>query len=434
MLHLVKTRRFMPLCVTQFLGAMNDNIFKNALVILVTFKLAEQLNMDTQLVITASAGLFILPFFIFSATAGQVADKFEKSKLIRIIKTIEIILMSGAIIGFYLQSLPLLLVILFLMGTQSTFFGPLKFSILPDHLQQHELMGGNALIEATTFISILLGTIIGGLVILLDQGILLIGIIVLCVAISGRFASSFIPKADAADPTLPIQYNIIKPTFTMMKFARNRNDVFLSILGISWFWFVGVTLLTLFPLFAKDTFGANEQVVTLFLTVFALGVGIGSFACDALLKGKVDARYVWIAALVMGIGIMGLCLTSSHVTTPSEDVLINAFTFIQSWPNIIILCFLLFISIAGGIYIVPLYTLIQARSNHQHLARILASNNIFNALFMVLSSLAIGLCFELDFAVTEIFWIVGIANLPIAWVVKHIVKREKLKNHVKMGS
>ncbi len=265
--HLLKTKRFLPLFITQFLGAFNDNLFKNALVILITYVIADRAGMNPQVLVTMAAGVFILPFFLFSATAGQLADKYEKSHLIRIIKLVEIFLMIGAGIGFYFESPYFLLSVLFLMGTQSTFFGPIKYGILPEQLREDDLIGGNGIIESGTFIAILLGTIFGGLLILSDSGSTLISTMIVLVAISGWLISFQIPRTRPADPTLSVNYNFITETWNMISHARKNREVFLSILGISWFWLVGATFISQFSNYSKITLGGDEQVYTLLLTM-----------------------------------------------------------------------------------------------------------------------------------------------------------------------
>ncbi|WP_292977863.1 MFS transporter, partial [Nitrosomonas sp.] len=252
---LLSSKRFLPFFVTQFLGAFNDNVYKNALVILITYTMAENASLNPQIMVTLAAGIFILPFFIFSAIAGQLADKWDKARLIRYVKFAEIILMGGAAAGFYLDSISLLMVILFLMGTQSAFFGPLKYSILPDQLQEEELIGGNALVSAGTFIAILLGTIIGGLLILAEQGGVIVSSIVIGIAFAGWLASLFIPPVRPAAADTIVNWRLLKETQIIIRQARQNSTVFHAILGISWFWLFGATFLSQFPTFAKDVIG-----------------------------------------------------------------------------------------------------------------------------------------------------------------------------------
>ena len=309
---LFQTRRFLPLFVTQFLGAFNDNVFKNAMVVLIAWRFASAAGMDAQVMVTVAAGIFILPFFLFSATAGLLADKFDKTRLIRYIKLAEIIIMTTGAVGFYLGSIPILMTVLFLMGTQSTFFGPIKYGILPDQLNDDELMGGNALISAGTFLAILGGTILGTEVVLAEQGIIIISAVVITFAALGWLSSWYIPATRPAQPDLAISYNFVTQTWKILTHAAGQRDVFLCILGISWFWLVGATFLAQFPTFTKDVLGASVQVLTILLTTFSVGIAIGSLLCNRLLKGEVHATFVPLGALGMTIFTVDLFFATSH--------------------------------------------------------------------------------------------------------------------------
>jgi acyl-[acyl-carrier-protein]-phospholipid O-acyltransferase/long-chain-fatty-acid--[acyl-carrier-protein] ligase len=412
-LALFRTRRFLPLFVTQLLGALNDNVFKNALVILVTYRLADQTGMNGSLLATAAAGIFILPFFLLSATAGRCADKFEKSWLIALIKLSEIAFMGLAVIGFAWSSVPLLLVVLFLMGVHSTFFGPLKYGILPTHLHPDELIAGNAFIEAGTFLAILLGTVIGGVAVTASSGIVLISSATVAIAGLGFIASLFIPKAAPAAPELRLGFNIVAQTWEMTRYAAARRDLLLSVLGISWFWLVGATFLAQFPTFAKDVLGGDEHIVTLFLTVFSIGIGLGSLLCNRLLAGEVSARHVPFGAL--GITIFAVDLYyASRGSTPNAGALLGVGEFLMDAAHWRIVVDLLMIAVCGGVFIVPLYAILQTRSEESHRSRVIAANNIVNALFLVVASAATFAALSLGISVTEIFLAVAIANLVVA--------------------
>ena len=424
---LLKNRRFLPLFVTQFLGAFNDNAFKNALLILITYGAVDKAGLDARIMVPLAAGIFILPFFLFSATAGQLADRLEKAGLIRIIKFCEILLMALAALGFFIGSVPLLLTVLFLMGSQSTFFGPLKYAILPDHLHRSELIGGNAFIEAGTFLAILLGTILGGLLILTDQGVLFISVTLVGLATAGWAGSLLIPRAGPAAPDLKINPNFLTETWVIMRYAAGRRDVFLSILGISWFWLMGATFLAQFPTYAKDILGADEQVVTLFLTTFSLGIGIGSLLCNRALKGEINAKYVPLAAIGMTVFSVDLYLASGQGVGAAGGELLGAAAFLASAANWRIVFDLLMISLCGGFYSVPLYTILQTRSDPSHRSRTIAANNIMSALFMVVSALATALMLALDFTVTQVFLAVAIANAGVAAYICKLLPDEVIK-------
>ncbi|MGB0749947.1 MAG: MFS transporter, partial [Magnetospiraceae bacterium] len=308
--HLLASRRFLPLFLTQFLGALNDNLFKNAMAILILYALAVGDGATGQVLVSLAAMVFILPFFLFSATAGQLADKVEKAGLVRIVKLCEILVMALGIVGLLWGNIPFLMAVLFLLGTQSTFFGPLKYGILPVHLAPGELIAGNGLIEAGTFLAILLGTIVGGLVILVDGGVIWIAVLTLTAAVGGYASSRFIPPAPPVDPGLTVSANILAETWRTITRLRDDRVLFLSVLGISWFWLIGVVFLSLFPAYAKDVLGADEKVVTLFLTVFSIGIGIGSLLCNKALKGEVSARHVPLGALLITLFTFDLVAAS----------------------------------------------------------------------------------------------------------------------------
>ena len=411
--HLLRTRRFVPLFITQFLGAFNDNQFKNALVILILYRLSDQVAIDGGVLVTLAAGIFILPFFLFSALAGQFADKYEKSRQIRIIKSLEILIMVMAVISFVLAAPYLLIFILFLMGTQSAFFGPLKYAILPDHLETDELIGGNAFVEAATFLAILLGTIGGGLIILTEQGVMIICLSVLTMSALGYLASRFIPEAPPPSPELKLNYNIATETWKLMREAMSGRHMRLTILGISWFWLVGATFLAQFPALVKNVIGANEQVVTLFLTAFSVGIGIGSLLCNRLLAGEISARYVPLAVFSMTLFIADFYFTI-HEITPSGDQLMGVAAFLSHLSGWHILADLLAISIAGGVFIVPLYALMQSRSETGARARTIAANNILNALFMTLGAAAAAAMMAGGMSVPAIILLLGILNAGAA--------------------
>ncbi len=425
--ELLRSRRFLPLFVTQFLGAFNDNVFKSALVILITYRAAEEAGLDARLLVTMAFGIFILPFFLFSATAGQLADRLEKARLIRIIKFCEILLMALAAVGFFISSVTVLLAVLFLMGAQSTFFGPLKYAILPDHLREGELIGGNAIIEGGTFLAILLGTILGSLMILTDHGASLASGTAIGIAAAGWAGSLFIPRAGPAAPGLRINPNIFGETWGIIRHAADRRDVFLSILGISWFWLVGATYLAQFSTYAKDDLGANEQVATLFLTTFALGIGVGSLLCNRALKGEINAKYVPLGALGMTVFSVDLYFASAHGAAVSGGELAGVVGFLASAASWRIVIDLLMISVCGGFYSVPLYAILQTRSEESHRSRTIAASNIMGALFMVVSAVATMAMLALDFTVTQVFLAVAIANAGVAVYICKLLPDEVVK-------
>lgn len=411
---LLKTRRFLPLFITQFLGAFNDNVFKNALAILITYRIAQQAGLNAQILVALATAIFILPFFLFSATAGQLADKYEKASLIKIIKFAEIILALCAAGGFYLQSVNLLLFVLFLLGLQATFFGPIKYAILPQQLFAHELIAGNGLIEAGTFIAILLGTILGGILILLPAGEAIISAIIFLLALSGFLSSLAVPKTHTQNLNLVVHYNFIAETFNLLRYVRSQRDIYLAILGISWFWLVGAIFLSEFPVFTKDILHANEHVVTLFFALFSIGIAVGSLLCNTLLKGEIHTTYVPFAALGMTVFIVDLYFAAHAANQVYTATFLLPRELLSTFNGWRIVIDLLLIAICGGIYTVPLYALLQHQSEETHRARVIASNNIMNALFMVIAALVTMLLLALNFSVNQVFLIVAIANGLVA--------------------
>ncbi|MBI1362515.1 MAG: MFS transporter [Proteobacteria bacterium] len=418
---LLGKRRFLPLFLTQFLGAFNDNVFKNALLLMVTFKYAAfGLSADAVVSMVALAsGIFILPFFLFSATAGQMADKFEKARLIRATKILEVIVMTTAAVGFYTSNLWVLMSLLFLMGAQSALFGPLKYGILPDHLSEDELMGGNALIETGTFLSILLGTIAGGLLVMLEpNGPVIVAGIVITVAVLGWIASCFIPpiREDQRSADLVISPNFVTETFRVMKASTVNKRVFMAIVAISWFWLVGATFLGQFPPLTKDFLGGNEQVVTLLLAAFSVGIGVGSMLCNKLSGGHPRTSFVWKGALGLTVFTLGFCASVFCLPASAgaeQSILAFLGGGLLHW---LVLANLIGIAICGGIFIVPLYVVLQHDSEKSETARTIAANNVVNALFMVASAIAVMGLLAVGLNLLHIFALVGVANLWIVWL------------------
>ena len=426
--NLLATRRFLPLFLTQALGALNDNIFKNALAILIIYRIAEGTGLNGQVLVTAAAGVFILPFFLFSATAGQMADKFEKSALIKTIKLSEVAIMGLGAVSFLISDIYLLMGVLFLMGAQSSFFGPVKYSILPDHLSDEELIGGNALVEAGTFLAILIGTIAGGLLILTDNGTQIISVMVVVLAVLGLLASLKIPKTDAPAPDLRINPNLLGETWAIINKARTDRNIFLSILGVSWFWLVGATFLSQFPALAKDVLHADETVVTLFLTVFSIGIALGSLFCNRLLKGRVTPKFVPFGALGMTLFIVDLFFACRGApVAASAASLSGAVEFLSVPSNYRILIDLLGIAICGGLFIVPLYAIVQMQSEESHRSRIIAANNIINALFIVGGALAASGLLFLELSVPTVLLLMGAVNGVVALYITKLLPDAVIK-------
>jgi 1-acyl-sn-glycerol-3-phosphate acyltransferase len=403
--RLLAERRFGPFFGVQFLGAMNDNVFKQALVILLAYQTVSFTTMSSDTLQNLAQALFILPFFLFSATAGQLADKYEKSRLITLTVMLELAVMALGAAGFFLHSLPLLLGALFLGGVQSTLFGPVKYAILPQHLRSSELIGGNALVETGTSVAILAGMIAGGWMIA-QPGWGIAGIAVLTCALSaaGLVLSRFIPRAPPADPGLTINWNAAQETWRILKSAAGNRTVFHSILGISWFWLYGAMLVTQFPNLVRNLLHGDEHVVTLLLVVFSIGVGAGSLLCERLSGHKVELGLVPFGSI--GLTVFGLDLGfASAAPALSGRILTDLFL----------------IGVFGGLYIVPLYALVQSRSDPVRRSRIIAANNVLNALFIVAAAgisialLAAGL------TIPQLILVVALMNAAVALYIYTLV-------------
>jgi 1-acyl-sn-glycerol-3-phosphate acyltransferase len=410
--RLLRERRFAPFFGVQFLGALNDNVFKQALVILLAYQTAAFTSLSTDVLQNLAQALFVLPFFLFSATAGQLADRHEKSRLIRVTVFIELCVMLLGAAGFFLRSVELLFVALFLGGVQSALFGPVKYAILPQQLKQHELVGGNALVETGTSIAILLGMILGGwMVSQRDWGIAGIAVCTVAISALGYGLSRRIPPAPAADPGLRINWNPLTETWRIFRFMRGNRTVFLSVLGISWLWFFGSMLITQFPNLSKNVLGGNEHVVTLLLMIFSVGIGAGSLLCERLSGHKIEIGLVPFGSI--GLTLFGIdlyfALGAGASVTP-----MGIMEFVRAPGAWRVLADIFLIGVFGGFYIVPLYALIQTRTEASHLSRVIAGNNVLNALFMVCAALIAIALFQAGLTIPQVFLVTALANAVVA--------------------
>jgi 1-acyl-sn-glycerol-3-phosphate acyltransferase len=409
---LLRQRRFAPFFWTQFLGAGNDNLYKNALVIFVAFHAASLTSLDPNSLVNLAGAVFIAPFVLFSASSGQLADKLEKSRLIRWIKLFEIVIMAIGFAGFWWRDLTLLFAALALLGVHSTLFGPVKYAILPQHLTNEELVGGNGLVEMGTFVAILLGTIAGGLVVAIDgTGPVVAGAVAVGVAIAGYLVSRRIPRTPAVDPGLAINWNPFTETWKNLRFAQENRVVWLSMMGISWFWFYGATFLAQFAGFARDVLGGNEHVVTFLLALFSIGIGIGSLLCERLSGRRVELGLVPFGSIGLTVFAIDLWFASRGLrATELADLAV----FFQQSAHWRVAADLVLIGLFGGFYIVPLYALIQERSAPSHRSRIIAANNILNALFMVASAGLAIVLLQSGLSIPDVFLVTGLMNAAVA--------------------
>jgi 1-acyl-sn-glycerol-3-phosphate acyltransferase len=441
---LLVRRGFLALFVTQLLSAFNDNLLKNAVVIWISATQARLFGLSPEVMVSLCSGVFILPFFLFSATAGQLADRYEKPRLIRYIKLAEIGIMALAALGFVRAELALLLAAIFLLGVHSAFLGPIKYSILPQMVAPDELVAGNALVEMGTFLAILAGTIGGGVLVLMPQGTALIAGAGLLWAALGYLSSLRIPALPAASPELRVRLDPILPTLEILRITRRTRAVFLSVLGISWFWFFGVAFLTVLPTYARVTLGAHEHVVTLFLSVFCVGIALGSLFCEKLSGKNLELGLVPLGSIGMSLFTLDLFFVGEPLRAASAPPLgLAAFVATPAAPRILLDLFA--IALFGGFYTVPLYTLIQQRAEPAERSRVIAGNNILNALLMVIGSLLLAVLFAQRVSVPVMFLIIAGLNaavavyiyslLPefllrfVAWILSRTLYRLTLRGH-----
>ena len=438
---LLRQRRFAPFFWVQFLGAGNDNLFKFAFTVMVTY----QIQVDwlpASLAGLVIGALFISPYLLFSATSGQLADKLEKAALMRFVKSFEIAVMALAGWGFWTQHVPVLLACVFLMGLHSTLFGPVKYAYLPQHLDERELTGGNGVVEMGTFVSILLGNVIGGLLIAIPEtGARWAAAGCIAVAIAGRLVAGAIPTSPASDPTLRINWNPFTETWRNLRLAHGNLVVFRSLLGISWMWFFGAVFLSTFPSFARDVLHGDERVASLLLVVFSIGIAIGSLLCERLSHRHVEIGLVPLGAIGMSVFAVDLYLATRGLAPQAVPMDLGAFTAEPAhWRVLVDLALL---ALFAGLYSVPMYALIQLRCEPTHRARIIAANNILNALFMIASSLATGAMLAAGFTLPQVFLAVGLLNAVVAayifllvpeyllrflaWVLSNIVYRFRVR-------
>lgn len=409
--NLMTSKKFWPIFWTQFSGAMNDNIFKNALVILITYQATSVMGLSPEQMVALCGGLFILPYFLFSAIAGELTDKYPMHYLVRATKLLELFIVVVGVIGFYLNMVGLLLFCLFLLGLQSTLFGPVKYSILPELISEEELVKGNAFVEMGTFLAILIGTILGGVLISGSQGPLYVSIAITLTALAGAVTSWQVKSIPVVDANRKINFNIISSTYEIILLSRKTRSVFISILGISWFWFFGATLLSLFPVYVKTALYGNEHVVTLLLAVFSIGVAVGSVICEKLSHERLELGLVPFGSIGLSLFVLDLYLMGDLPFSSEPRGIMQLLQTAGSWR---ILFDLAGLSVMSGFFIVPLYTFIQTRVQRDERARTVAANNILNALFMVASAAMTVVLYGFGFKVTDIFFVLFILNTLVA--------------------
>jgi len=412
---LLAERRFAPFFATQFLGAFNDNVFRNGLIIVITFQGITVFDMNASQLANIAGALFMLPFFLFSASAGQLADKYEKSQLMRIVKTIEICLMLLAAFALVNDLYELLFFVLFLLGFQSTLFGPVKYAYLPQKLETHELIGGNALVESGTYLAIIFGLLVGDLAVARDpDNLYVLAICLITFAVVGYMTSRAVPHTPPVDPDLKFSWNIWRETTHIVGFARKDRAVFLAILGISWFWFFGSAITLQIPAYTLDILQGNQSINIVLLVTFSIGIGAGSLLCERLSGHRVEPGLVPFGSIGLTVFAIDLYFAQPvmHVTP------VNSFAeLLDRDGSIRILLDIVMLGTFGGIYSVPLYAMIQERADRHHLSRIIAANNIINSLFIVMAALMALLMLNAGLSIPALFAIVGVLNALFAAVI-----------------
>ncbi|MFZ4551171.1 MAG: MFS transporter [Aquabacterium sp.] len=409
---LLSQRRFAPFFLTQFLGAANDNLLKFAFTVLVTYQLQVSW-LPAKLAGLVIGALFILPFVLLSATAGQWADKYDKAKVMQAVKVLEIVIMVLAMVGFWMQWIPLLLGCVFLMGLHSTLFGPVKYAYLPQHLSERELTGGNGLVEMGTFVAILLGNVGGGLLMSVPgNGVHWVAGVCLAVAVLGWLVARGIPASPSSDPALKLNWNPATETWRNLKLAYEYPSVFRSLLGISWMWFFGAVFLSQFPAFARDVIGGDERVASLLLVVFSVGIAAGSLLCETLSHRHVEIGLVPIGAVGMTVFAFDLYLAAAGLPTV-QGAWLTVSAFVSQPAHWRIMADLALLAFSAGLYSVPMYALIQLRAKASHRARIIAANNILNAIFMIVSSVMAGALLGAGLSIPQVFGVTAVLNVVV---------------------
>ncbi|MBH5329757.1 MFS transporter [Eikenella sp. S3360] len=403
------SRRFAPLFGTQFLGALNDNLFKIALATMISFYgLGQNGLIEPAQMINVSALLFVLPFFLFSALSGQLCNKFDRGRMAVVVKVAEVLIMMLATVGFLTQSLWLLLFSIFLMGLQSTLFGPLKYAVLPDYLDSNELIVGNSLIESGTFLAILFGQILG--TILAGIGGVTVSVFLLLIAVGGLVASMFMPRVAPKTPDAEIDWYIVRNSKTILKQAFADKNIYAAIIGISWFWFIGAVYTTQLPTFTKLHLGGNDNVFNLMLTLFSIGIGSGSVVCAKLSHRRLNLG--WVAVGTVGMAVFGLLLVAlTHGARYHEYGGIGSF-LLRGDAYAVMLCIVL-LGFCGGFFSVPLYTWLQTASSEEFRAHAIAANNIVNGFFMVAAALLSAILLWLFDSINLLYLVVALGNIVV---------------------
>jgi MFS family permease len=414
---LLRTRRFLPLFLVQFLGAFNDQTYQKAFVALITFRLAADLDLPLEMLGVIASGLFILPFVIVTPTAGQIADRVDKTKMMRIVKFWEIVVMALAVVGFHTQNVIFLYFVLFLMGAQSAMFAPIKYSVLPQWLRPGELLGGNGLVQAFTFLAIIFGSIAGNELILTDRGVTVVSVVVLGVAIAGFVASLFAPPAPPCGPAERVDPLFPRAIWRLIASSRREKRAFRAILAISWFWFLGATFLSLLPAYAKQALGADEGVLTVLLTAFSVGVALGAAATERLSYGVISVKLPPVGALGIAVLSVELWFATQAAPAPADGALFSRAEFFSSPAGWRILLDFTLLAACAGLYVTPLNAVLQTASPEARRARFIACSNVVDAALMVLSAILVAFFVALGLNAIDVLALFALSGAPMALAV-----------------
>ncbi|MEM1343765.1 MAG: MFS transporter [Pseudomonadota bacterium] len=416
---LLKTRRFLPLFLVQFLGAFNDQVYQKAFVALITYRLADQVETPIALLGVIASGLFILPFALFTPTAGQFADRLDKAVMMRWVKFTEILVMGLAVIGYHTQNIYFLYFVLFLMGTQSSIFAPIKYSVLPQYLERHELVGGNGLVQGFTFLAIIFGTILGNELILTEQGVTIVSVVVVGIAVIGFIASLYALPADpVACERKPVDWFFPRAIYDLIAMVGAHREAMRTILFISWFWFLGATFLSLLPSYAREELGVDEGVLTVLLAGFSIGVALGALMSERLTRGKIGMEMAPIGAL--GLSVMAVELwfaTPERAAAQSVEALLDRAAFFSDLTGWRLLVDFILLAAFAGLYVTPLNAVLQSLSPEDRRASYIACSNVIDAALIVLSAVVVAVLVALAVQTTEVLVLVTVTGLPIAFLV-----------------
>jgi len=413
---LLRTRRFLPLFLVQFLGAFNDQVYQKAFVALVTYRLADQVGVSVGFLGVMASGLFILPFALFTPTAGQIADRVDKAAMMRWVKGWEIVVMSLAAIGYYTQNIYFLYFVLFLMGAQSAVFAPIKYSVIPQYLHRSELVGGNGLVQGSTFLAIIFGTILGNELILTEWGVTIVSATVVGIATAGFVSSLFTPTAPAWGAHRPVDWLFPRAIWRLIAMCRKRPPAFRTILAISWFWFLGATFLSLLPAYAKEALGVDEGVLTVLLAGFSVGVAIGALAAERLSNGRVGPDLPPVGALGMAAMAVELWLATPSAPPLGRELLDRA-AFFSDFAGWRILIDFVILAVFAGMYVTPLNAILQTESPDDRRAQFIACSNVVDASFMVISAATVAALLAIGLPVKEVLVLLTLTGLPMAFLV-----------------